>query len=212
MGGQTKQTELPKAPLVTLDFAYGDDEYSKLLRGATLTNEKLVLNCCERILQNRTRYEQVKLAPWYVIGAIHLLESSLNFGGILHNGESIIGTGRTTSLVPKGRGPFETWEESALDAMTLRRASLIQPWNVEMTFGFVERYNGMGYRSHGINSPYLWSQTNRYTKGKYSSDGVYDPELVSKQVGAAATFIGFKMMDVYLEGLMKKPAPTLLVT
>ena len=53
-----------------------------------------------------------------------------------------------------------------------------------MLYSF-EKYNGMGYRAKGINSPYLWSYSNYYTKGKYSDDGVYDPELVSQQCGAA---------------------------
>lgn len=210
MGGDSKQTELPKPPVLTLEFAYGKDEYSTLLKTAKVLNEKLILNYCQRILENRARYEKVGLAPWFVLGALHLLESSLSFEGVLHNGEQIIGTGRTTTLVPKNRGPFSSWEESARDAMALRHASLIKTWNIEMTFGFIERYNGLGYRAYGINSPYLWSMTNQYTKGKYTSDGKFDPNAVSKQAGAAAIFLGFQTMGVYLDGLMV-PAQMVLV-
>jgi len=35
-------------------------------------------------------------------------------------------------------------------------------------------------------TPYLWSCTNLYSKGKYASDGNFDPNLVSAQVGAMA--------------------------
>jgi hypothetical protein len=58
-------------------------------------------------------------------------------------------------------------------------------WSIPgMLFQF-ERFNGFGYRSRGIYSPYLWSFSNHYKKGKFTSDGVYDPNAVSKQIGAA---------------------------
>ena len=49
----------------------------------------------------------------------------------------------------------------------------------------LEANNGFGYRRKGINTPYLWSFTNHYRKGKYIADGKYSTEAVSKQVGAA---------------------------
>jgi lysozyme family protein len=44
----------------------------------------------------------------------------------------------------------------------------------------------MGYRKRKppMNSPYLWSGSNHYTKGKFIHDGQFDPEAVSKQIGA----------------------------
>jgi lysozyme family protein len=49
----------------------------------------------------------------------------------------------------------------------------------------LEGYNGFGYRSKGIRSPYLWSFSNLYEKGKYVADHQFDPNAVSKQVGSA---------------------------
>ena len=51
-----------------------------------------------------------------------------------------------------------------------------------------ERYNGFGYRNYhaDVLSPYLWSYTNHYFKGKYLTDGVFDPDAISKQCGTAA--------------------------
>ena len=49
----------------------------------------------------------------------------------------------------------------------------------------MEQFNGFGYRVKGINSPYLWSFSNHYTKGKFTRDGFFDPNAVSKQIGAA---------------------------
>ena len=34
-------------------------------------------------------------------------------------------------------------------------------------------------------TPYLWSFSNHYKKGKFVKDGKFDPEFVSKQCGAA---------------------------
>ena len=58
----------------------------------------------------------------YILGALHFKEASGNFNGVLHNGEHIIGTDRKTSIVPIGRGPFSTWEDSAVDAILLNGA------------------------------------------------------------------------------------------
>ena len=43
----------------------------------------------------------------------------------------------------------------------------------------------MGYRKRSVATPYLWSFTNHYDKGKFVADGKYDAEAISKQVGAA---------------------------
>ena len=49
----------------------------------------------------------------------------------------------------------------------------------------LERYNGFGYRKRGLVTPYLWSFSNLYIKGKFVADGHFDPNAVSKQCGAA---------------------------
>ena len=120
--------------------------------------------------------------PDVVIAAIHGLESGGDFNTHLHNGDPL--TERTTH-VPRGRPkdgepPFN-WVDSACDALTTRWVD----WSIPGMLYFLERYNGWGYRQHGINSPYIWSGTNQYTKGKYVSDGHFDSRAVSKQVGAA---------------------------
>ena len=40
------------------------------------------------------------------------------------------------------------------------------------------------YRKYGINSPFLWSGTNHYTKGKFKSDGKFYPDEVARHIGA----------------------------
>ncbi|MBD1809687.1 peptidoglycan-binding protein [Microcoleus sp. FACHB-SPT15] len=58
---------------------------------------------------------------------------------------------------------------------------------------YCERYNGWGFQTGaGRNttpprrSPYLWSKTNHWIKGKYTSDGRFNPNAGSLQVGVAA--------------------------
>lgn len=144
----------------------------------------------EKIAKNRKRYEAVSKAtgvPWDVIGVIHYRESSGDFAGVLHNGQKIIGTGKKTTLVPKGRGPFTSWEEAAYDALMncAPFAGKNKDWSIGGTLDLLERYNGLGYRNKGLPSPYLWAGTDQYVKGKYIKDGVYDPNHVDTQLGVA---------------------------
>jgi len=146
--------------------------------------ENRVHNITNRILKNKARYINVSKEfnmPWQVIGVIHYLEGDLDFTTILHNGEHLPIT--KTRLVPKGRGPFHTWEEAARDAIKIERARP-DKWTIRTTLDWIEKYNGLGYRMRGLNSPYLWAGTKYYKKGKYGSDGRYKKYLVSKQIGA----------------------------
>lgn len=147
------------------------------------------------ILRGQSRYEALAAktnVPWYLIGCIHLLEGSCNFNTHLHNGDSLKAR---THNVPAGRpragNPPFTWEESALDALAYDH--ITPPLNsIGQQFSALEHFNGMGYRSHGINTPYLWSGSNHYVKGKYVSDGQWSSTAVSQQVGAACIY---KMLD-----------------
>ena len=143
-----------------------------------------------KITVGKARYENIERqtgVPWFFIGVIHLLEANCNFTKHLHNGDPL--SARTVQ-VPKGRplgtAPF-TWEESALDALQFKSYDKVKNWTVPNMLLLFEEYNGMGYRKYhpDVNSPYLWSYSNLYTVGKYDSDGKFNPNLVSKQAGAA---------------------------
>jgi lysozyme family protein len=145
----------------------------------------------QRITANRARYQKVGKAlgvPWYVIGIIHSLEASGDFTRHLHNGDPL--TARTTHVPagrpPTGKPPF-TWEQSAIDALRLRGLDRWKDWSVPGTLYELEGYNGFGYRDHhpSCPSPYLWSFSNHYTRGKYVADGRFSPSAVSQQCGAA---------------------------
>jgi len=166
------------------------NDYNTLFDTLKITKFDQEINSYKaRIEAGKSRYEIVSKAtgiPWYVIGIIHALECSLSFKQHLHNGDPL--TARTVQ-VPAGRPkvgnpPFD-WEYSAIDALKYDGLDTWKDWSVEGTLYKFETFNGTGYRNKGINSPYLWSGSQHYTKGKYGSDGKYDPNLVSKQVGAA---------------------------
>lgn len=153
-----------------------------------------------KIAANRSRYEAVAKAtgvPWDVIGVIHYRESSGDFAGVLHNGQKIIGTGKKTTLVPKGRGPFTSWEQAAYDALMncAPHAGKNTDWSIAGTLDLLERYNGLGYRKKGVPSPYLWAGTDQYVKGKYVADGKYDPNHVDQQLGVAPILMKIREME-----------------
>jgi lysozyme family protein len=144
------------------------------------------------IVANKEKYKAVEQAtgfPWFVIAAIHSLEASLNFNTHLHNGDPL---SAKTVHVPAGRPPGNppfTWPKSAIDALKYRGQPWPEwsDWSVAGTLYYLEAYNGWGYRQYHseVKSPYLWSFCNHYTKGKYASDGHFDPNLVSQQCGSA---------------------------
>jgi lysozyme family protein len=148
-------------------------------------------------VKNKDRYSKVADqvgCPWYVVALLHCMESGFNFNTHLYNGDPL--TARTVQYPPgrpkEGNPPF-TWEYSALCALREDGVGNIKTWDIANVLYFCESYNGMGYRNgSGQNttprkrSPYLWSMTNHYEKGKYVADGKFDPNAVSAQAGVGA--------------------------
>jgi len=142
----------------------------------------------QKIANNQSRYQSVShstTVPWYVIGVIHSMEASLSFRCHLHNGDPL---NARTIHVPAGRplagNPPFTWEDSATDAIRLQGLDHWNDWSIPGICYKLEKYNGLGYRAHHINSPYLWGSSNQYTSGKYVRDGVFSITAVSRQIGA----------------------------
>jgi lysozyme family protein len=162
--------------------------YLALWNSIKVANKAGADKFAKKIIANEPRYRKIQDAtgvPWYFVGLLHMRESSCDFRGVLHNGEHIIGTKKVTQLVPAGRGPFRSWEEAAIDALKLKGLHKIRDWPVERIAYEAERYNGLGYTraSIGINSPYLWAGSNHQQRGKFVSDGKFDPNAVDTQMG-----------------------------
>jgi lysozyme family protein len=143
----------------------------------------------QKILKAEATYKEVEKVigvPWFFIGALHMRESSCDFSGVLHNGDKIIGSGRLTYRVPKGRGPFYSWKDSAIDALKLKSLHKVDDWSAERMAYEAERFNGLGYTGKGVNSPYVWAGTNHEQTGKYVADHVWDSDFDDPQIGVMA--------------------------
>lgn len=167
-------------------------EYEDLFATCTVNadNRKAAEKIRDKIIANKITYQTVESTtgvPWYVISVIHSLEGSLNFKTHLHNGDPL--TAKTIH-VPKGRPtgtpPF-TWEQSAKDALEFDNLTTVSKWTLPVILFKLEGFNGFGYRTRHpeVLTPYLWSFSNHYKKGKFVEDGKFDPNAVSKQCGAA---------------------------
>jgi lysozyme family protein len=176
------------APKLTASLA---KEYSDLFNRCKIAPDKMaeVEEVVQRILQYQNRYSSIaaqSTVPWYVIAVIHNMECGLDFTKHLHNGDSLK---RRTINVPAGRPktgqpPF-TFEVSALDALKYDKLTEWKDWSIGGICYTLEGFNGWGYRAHKINSPYLWSCSNLYTRGKYIEDNQWSGTAVSRQCGAA---------------------------
>jgi len=166
-------------------------EYQQLFDSCRIKETKYpeIDRILAKIVAGRARYETIASTtkvPWYFTGIVHSLECNGKFTTHLHNGDPL--TARTVKVpagFPKTGTPPFTWETSAIDALKLQKLDQWTDWSLPGTLFQFERYNGFGYRPRGINSPYLWSFSNHYTKGKFTADSIFDPNAISKQCGAA---------------------------
>ncbi len=174
------------------DFASLKSEYARLFASATVRAEHAETANWYRtmIAKSRDRYEGVSRdtgVPWYFIAVVHALESSCNFRAHLHNGDFPLT--RRTRQVPSNRPsvwlPPADWESSARDALKLLGFTGQKDWGLERTLYRLEAYNGLGYRPYGVATPYLWSFSNHYDRGKYVADGKWSATARSQQCGAA---------------------------
>jgi len=161
-------------------------EYANLWSTMTVRPEKraAVDAIARKLIASKDTYEAVEDetgVPWFVIAALHERESDADFSTYLGNGQPL---NRVTTIGPKGRGPFTTWEEGAKDALEYDGLDQVDDWSPERACFEIEKFNGFGYRNRRVPSPYLWSFTNHYGGGKYVRDGVYSPSAVDKQAGA----------------------------
>lgn len=165
--------------------------YANLWREMSIrqTRLKRVDEIAKKLIEHKAEYQKVEKStgvPWYFIGLLHYRESNCNFTKHLHNGDSLKArTKRVPAGHPKtGNPPFD-WDFSAIDALKIKGFHKIRDWSIERVLFESEIYNGLGYVGRKINSPYIWSYTNHYAKGKYVADGKYSASAVDAQCGVA---------------------------
>ena len=156
----------------------------------------LVDGVSHKLVACKARYQTVESkthVPWPVIAVIHERESSQSWAASLAQGDP---WNRVSIHVPKGRGPFDSWEAAAEDALTTcEHADKWQDWSIGGALTFLEEYNGLGYAARGIPSPYVWASTDQYRSGKYIADGHFDPSAVDHQVGCASLLARMTLID-----------------
>lgn len=193
-------------PAASESFADLEDEYLAFFAGQGWASEEArrsALDLARRALRNRARYAAAGSGlgiPWWFVAGLHLLESTFNFSRHLHNGDDLAArTFRVPAGRPRsGRPPF-AWEASARDALERRRLAGLKDWSLARALYRWEAYNGFGYRSRRVPTPYLWSLSTIYRAGKFVGDGVFSPTAVSKQLGAAAFLRA--LMEVGADGV-----------
>lgn len=180
--GPKKEPVVPNYPLLWNGCKVDDDKKAD------------VLNTVKKYwIPNKDKYLRVsKLTgvPSWVVFAIHWKEASCRFDGALHNGDRCIGNGKKTWNVPSGRGPFNTWEETAIDALLMKK-NIFPYWeSIPRALEFCEKYNGLGHRNKGELSPYIWAYTNNHDEtGNYVSDGKYSSTAVIRSAGVASLLL-----------------------
>ncbi len=139
----------------------------------------------KRLIAHKAEYQDIEKAtkvPWAMVALLHLRESNADFGTYLGNGQSL---SRRTTIVPKGRGPFNSFKAGAIDALKIDGLASVKDWRLEKVLYHSELFNGAGYDMRGLPSPYIWGGTNQQKPGKYVSDGKWSSTVMDTQPGVA---------------------------
>jgi lysozyme family protein len=136
--------------------------------------------------------------PWFVIAVIHERECSQSWMRSIAQGDF---WDSKSTHVPAGRGPFKSWENAAVDALVncAPYAARNKDWSIGGILTLLEQYNGLGYASKGLPSPYVWSGTDIYVAGKYVADHVFDPKAVDRQLGCAGLILAMAAIDASVQ-------------
>jgi lysozyme family protein len=138
-----------------------------------------------QLLSHKAAYQVIEVktgVPWHLIAVLHLRESNANFNTYLGNGQSLH---RPTTIKPKGRGPFASFEDGAVDALKIDGLTSIKDWRLEKELYNCEIFNGTGYDLRGLPSPYIWGGTTVQRPGKYVADGRFNARVWDTQPGCA---------------------------
>jgi lysozyme family protein len=156
------------------------ETYQSNFDSAKTNNEAEAKRIALKIISNQSRYSNIASrtnVPYYVIGIIHNREGNMAFDVDLKDGTKLSKLGYSDSY-------FDSFAEKALNEKFENG-----PYNfnsIPSILKAIEAYNGFGYTidSVNINAPYLWSGTDKYTSGKFTSDNHYEADATDKQMGA----------------------------
>lgn len=173
-------------------------EYTQLLGSMIITRQADVDDIARRLLKNKSKYQTVSKVtgiPIVWIAASFEREASSDFSLSPAQGDP---WNKPSVHVPKGRGPFMSWQAAAIDAYHLNGLAAIGAgnWTWELACYYGELFNGFGYRDyHREHTPYLWAGTNIQQRGKYTSDGRFDRVHYDEQLGMVPIMIRMAQLD-----------------
>lgn len=155
------------------------------------------------VAQNaKAQYQAIESAtgvPWWVIAVIHEREASQKWNANIAQGDP---WNRRSVNDPSGRGPFKSFYDAAVDALVNcgPYASRWKDWSAGGALTLLELYNGLGYENqHHMASPYLWSGTQHYIRGKYIADHQFSSTQVDTQLGCAVMLSEMRKLDSSIE-------------
>lgn len=173
--------------------------YKPLLENCAITKPDETRAIANRIKRNMHLYDELENQtgiPALFIAALHNLECDGDFGKHLANGDPI---DKPTVNEPVGI-PAGSFAKTATDALFLKgwvdNGEL--DWNDKLLWLWrAEKWNGWGYRMYHPETPtpYLWSGTSAAQPGKYVSDGKWDKNATSSQIGCAAVWLELGVLD-----------------
>ncbi|WP_369719690.1 peptidoglycan-binding protein [Bradyrhizobium sp. LLZ17] len=181
----------------TLKSEYERNWANLEIRPARLAEANAV---ARKAINGKASYQQVERltgVPWHFVALCHYRESNFDFDTYLGNGETLH---RATCLVPKGRGPFASFVDGAVDALRIENFVGTQDWGAARTLFRLECFNGLGYHAKGVNSPYLYGGSTLYgppeaRAGKFVADHVFDPGHADSQLGTAVILHAMMSQD-----------------
>lgn len=159
-----------------------------------------VMNVVKHVMDGRSRYEGLSKmvgckVPWWAIGVIHYRECDFSWHCNIAQGDPYYSVSRH---VPKGMGPYKSWEDAGVAALTKAPPYVARwtNWTAGGALTILEKYNGVGYEAyHHMTSPYVYGATNMEQRGKYVRDGVFSASTWDTQIGTAAILLGMRQVD-----------------
>lgn len=174
------------------------------------SKQKEVEEVAGRLCENRAKMAYLNVeniikstmnahVPWWFIAVVHEREASQAWWANIAQGDP---WNRVSRHVPRGMGPYKSWQDAALAALTktpvgtLRRVSDWRDWSIGGALVVLEMYNGFGYENfHHERSPYIWAATTLEEWGKYIQDGVWSSHVWDQQLGCAAMLKQMQVID-----------------
>lgn len=173
-----------------MDLSFGalENGIAAQIAAATITQATAAKKIATNLLENKQRFLSVQNetgVPVLWMMPVFYRESP-SFDAYFGNGDPL---NEVTKDVPKGRGPFASWEAGTLDALNVDHITAVEDWSWARMCYQWESWNGFGMREyHARPSSYVWSWTNIYQGGKYIHDGPsgWSPGTWDKQCGCYA--------------------------